>query len=467
MNGAPGRLPILPLVLALTAFGGCPTRGESSGQAGMAPIEIAERLAALERGPANSEDRERAWLFLDTLLERRCGAQTELFSVGRDRAVSGLWPGQEDSEIVLIARCGPVTGSTRAVDFVSDCGLAAAVGCGLAGIPRNHALRAVLFEAGHDQVQKMMDDWIEQDTESRRRNIAAVISAERLGPSDAKVGVLHPVTGERDGRWRITPVWLVHAALEGGRAAGWSMVVADSRWPIFAQLSLRVSRSTRNLANRSFVEAGIPSIAISDVSLTGNSDSRREVDDGRQLVDGARLDQWADALSAMIVHMDQAGQDALADSEYLFAFGRIWIRRDLLWLGFFLWVPMVFRGLPGSWRGTSSASRRRRGRDYLPGFAFRMLFLVSMFLIPTLAAVLLYPVAILALIPAPRRASRRYWFGSLAFLPLLAFAVWLSLAQIGGYLALHRGALLPATLILLSLSTFWLWRVDQRPFHFA
>ena len=465
MNGASGRYTILPHLLCLTALGAGSTNGESSGSERMAPIEIAERLVALETGVASSEGGERVWLFLETLLERRCGAETEPSS-HRDRVVSGLWPGQEDSEIILVARCGTVAESNRAANVVADCGLAAAVGCGLADSPRNHPLRAVFLEAEEDQAQKA-EAWIEQSAEYRRRNIEAVVSVERVGLRGADVGVLHPVSGERDGRWRITPVWLVHAALEGARAAGWSMVVADSRWPIFAQLGLRVSRSTRNLASRSIVEAEIPSVAISDVSLTGNFDSRSEVDEGMQLIDGTRLDQWTDALSAMIVHIDHAGQDAFSDNEYLVAFGRIWIRRDLLWLGFVLWVPMVFRGLPGNWRGTSSASRRRRGRDYLPGFAFRMLFLLSMFLIPTLATVLLYPVAILALIPPPRRASRRYWVGGLALLPFFAFTVWLSLAKIGGYLTFHRGALLPAALILLSLSTFWIWRVDQRPFHFA
>ncbi|MEJ2085434.1 MAG: hypothetical protein P8Y44_07115 [Acidobacteriota bacterium] len=465
MNGSPGRLPIVPLFLVLMAPGFHPASGDDSRQTEIAPIEIVETLVAQESGNASGEVGERARLYLDSVLGPQCGAETEMVSTDRAGAISAVWRGTQDSEIILSAHCDSVAEGAAAVEEVSGCGLVAAVGCRLAQTPRHHPLRAIFFTAeGEPGIGEL---GMEQRTEFRRTHVAAVVFAEHVGSRNADIGVLLPIATEREGRWRSTPVWLVHAALEGARAAGLPLVIADSRWPVFAQLSLRISRPARIFEGRSFAVAGVPAVAVSDVSLTESPHIRQEIDAGKRSVDSARLDLWTEALSAMIVHMDQAGQGALSDSEYLVAFRRTWIRRDLLWLGFILWVPMVFRGLPGSWRGTSSASRRRMGRDYLPGFAFRMLFLLSMFLIPTLATVLLYPAAILALIPVPTRASWRYLIGSLAFLPLLAFSVWLSLAHIGGYLALHRGALLPAALILLSLSTFWLWRVDQRPFHLA
>jgi hypothetical protein len=162
----------------------------------------------------------------------------------------------------------------------------------------------------------------------------------------------------------------------------------------------------------------------------------------------------------MILQIDYLRGNSLADTEYLVATGRVWIRRDLLWVGFVLWVPLVFQGVPGRWRGASADSKRRRGRAYLPGFAFRMLFLVDLFLIPTIATVLLYPVALLALIPTSRGSTARALVGGLAFLPLLSFAVWTSVAQLGGHLALHKGALAPSALVLLTLASFWFWRVD-------
>ena len=184
-------------------------------------------------------------------------------------------------------------------------------------------------------------------------------------------------------------------------------------------------------------------------------------------VDAHRLDRWAAATSAAVLQIDAIRDQPLRDTEYLVAFGRVWIRRDLLWIGLILWAPLVFRGLPGRWHGTTTETRRRRGREYLPGFGFRMLFLVSLILLPALATVLLYPAALLAWIPLSDRRRQRLIVGVLAFAPLLAFSTWIAWAQIGGYLALHPGAIFPLGLVAITLVAFWLWKIDQRPFQLA
>jgi hypothetical protein len=424
-------------------------------------------LVELGSRETGSEANTEAARFLAARMDFGWGTQVEgAASSSGFSTLSGRAPGETDSEIVLLAHFDSVAGSPGALDNASGCGVVMGSYWDLARSPRYRALRAVFFDA-EESDRAGSTEWLASLSEEVHRSISAVISVEMVGSATASVGVLHPVAANQSGRWALTPVWLVHAALEGARAVQFPVAVADSRWPIFAQLSLRMARPTRLSDSRSFLEAGIPSITMSDVSLVEADPIRHSPRDTMDRLDGVRLDRWARALAATVLQVDHIRDRPLDDTEYLAAAGRLWIRRDLLWIGLILWVPMVFRGLPGRWRGAPAEVKRQRGREYLPGFAFRMLFLLSFVLVPTTASVLLYPTAILAWIPDPRSHAKRQLIGALAFLPLISFAVWLSWAQLSGYLALHSGAILPLVLIVLTLVTYWLWRTDQRPFQSA
>ena len=164
------------------------------------------------------------------------------------------------------------------------------------------------------------------------------------------------------------------------------------------------------------------------------------------------------ATAAVVRRLDALEGRPRWEEEYLAFGGRVWIRRDLLWVGLLLWIAMVLRGRPGRWAGARGAERRARGRSYLPGYLFRVAFLLAAFLIPALAAPLLYPLAPLAMI-TPRSTAARIGLAGLACLPA---AAWLALLAVAGWLELVSGfALAPAqvTVLVATLATFgWqLW----------
>ena len=123
-------------------------------------------------------------------------------------------------------------------------------------------------------------------------------------------------------------------------------------------------------------------------------------------------------------------------------------------------TEILFEELEAALSGGTS-EKKRRGRVYLPGFAFRMLFLGSVFLIPTLASVLLYPVALVAMIPTRSRGKQQILIGVLALAPLVSFILWLALAQYQGHIVLASHALAPGLLILLTIMSFWEWRIHS------
>src|SRR6185369_5027436 len=124
-------------------------------------------------------------------------------------------------------------------------------------------------------------------------------------------------------------------------------------------------------------------------------------------LDPARLGSWTTAAAAAVRRLDRLAGRPLPEDLYLVVFGRVWLRRDLYWVGFLLWGLLVFRHRPrrAVWAGETPEERRRRQRAGLPGFVFRMLFLAVVFVVPVFS-VLLYPAALLAHVP-PRKPLRR------------------------------------------------------------
>ena len=452
----------MSVVTMTLASWSAPSAGQKSSRSEVQPIEVARALVELGSREMGSGANAQAGGLLKIALgdlgwettSRQTASTNSFFET-----LSSITPGEVDSEVVLSAHFDSVTDSPGALDNASGCGVVLSSFADLARSPHYRRLRAVFFD-GEELQMEGSADWVEGRSQSGLPSVFAAITAEMVGSSRASFGVVHPGTAEPDGRWTVTPVWLVHAVLEGANAVGFPVVVSDVDWPIFAQLSLRVARPTKISDSRSFLEAGIPALTLSDISLTESDRDRHSSRDTLDRLDADRLQRWASTLSAIVLQIDYVRGSPLVDTEYLVAAGRVWIRRDLLWVGFVLWVPLVFQGLPGRWRGASADSKRRRGRKYLPGFAFRMLFLVSLFLIPTIATVLLYPVAVVALIPTVGGSRVRTLVGGLAILPLLSFTIWITIAQLGGHLALHRGAVAPLALVLLTLVSFWVWRVD-------
>jgi len=161
-------------------------------------------------------------------------------------------------------------------------------------------------------------------------------------------------------------------------------------------------------------------------------------------------------VAATVRRLDALPGRPAPEDTYLVLFDRVWLRRDLYWAGFLIWVLLVFRGIPGRWRGAGTGERRRRGRLYLPGFAFRWLFLVTLLVSPVFTAPLLFPAALLCLVPVAIPVPEGWW-RALAVLPWLGFlpalfylaftaTAWARGLAVGWALGLAPSALLAATL---------------------
>ncbi len=263
---------------------------------------------------------------------------------------------------------GEILLSARSNDMAA-CRIADAAAADLRRTPLSHAVRVVRLGGG--------ETWKPAEAE----RVLAHLNLETPGRNEPRGPVI------RAGSGTPAPGWLVHAVLRSGDAVGRPYAVEASRFSLLAQL---LARSVNGSAGEPFVAAGIPS-----VTLSGSS---------------------TQAVAAAVRRLDSLAGRPLPEDQYLVFAGRVWMRRDLIWMGFLLWVLLVFRGRPGRWRGTPAAERDRQMRTYLPGFLFRLFLLAAVLLAPVFA-VLLFPAAILALLP-PRPAWTRAVWIVLGALPL-------------------------------------------------
>lgn len=294
-------------------------------------------------------------------------------------------PASPRGEILLAARSNDATA----------CRIADAAAADLLRTPLSHEVRVVRLEGG--------ETWPPEEAE----RVLALLNLETPG-GNRPVGPLI-----RSGSGAAAPGWLVHAVLRSGDAVGRPYAVEARRFSLLAQL---VARS----AGEPYAAAGIPA-----VTLSGGSPQ---------------------AVAAAVRRLDTLAGRPLPENQYLVVAGRVWMRRDLLWMGFLLWVLLVFRGRPGRWRGTPAAERDRQMRTYLPGFLFRLFLLAAVFLSPVFA-VLLFPAALLALVPPRRVWGRAVWI-ALGMLPFLAFLIALGMAPERGFLGGGvAAALIPAALL--------------------
>jgi len=377
--------------------------------------------------------------------------------------LTGTLPAESVTEIVLTAHYDTIGGSRGDLDNAAGCAATLGAAAELSRVPLRHTSHVLLTDGEEDQAAGSRA-WLSELSLDERQGMLANLNVDmvgsRLGPGP---GVVHILAGWNGDQRVVSPAWLVHAVLRGAEVSDFPVTVLDLRWSWLAQLAVRCAIPVRVSDGRRFLEAGVPSITVSDLPMTAPPGHRPGLDGDLGTVDGNRLRIWAKTLAATSRRLDALEDRPSWETEYLVLAGRVWIRRDLVWAGFILWTLLVWRSLPGSWRRRDAADRRRIGRSYMPGFAFRMLFLVTVFLIPTFATLLLYPLAILGLVPISKRPVRRQALCVLGALPTLVFSAWLAVGQVAGWFILDRGALLPGTLILLTLATFSNWQLDPPP----
>lgn len=388
---------------------------------------IATGLAAL--GPREDPAaRGRAAAFLLDALRRAGLEEVRAVPAGGLVNVEGVVPGKVPEEIVLSAHYDSVTASPGAGDDASGCGVAIAAAADLRRTPLRHTVRVVLFD-GEETGLKGSEAWLQSRGPEVDRRILAGLNLEMLGwrESAGPVIDLFPARALDGGDRLLPPGWLVHAVERSGDAVGWPYAVADHRFPLFAQLLLRAVDVPFGADSDSFLRRRIPAVTLSDSSLFDLDPAYHRAADVAARLDAQRLERWTLATAAAVRRLDVLAGPPVFEDQYLAAFGQVWLRRDLIWIGFLLWVLLVLRGRPGKWRGASAEEHRRQMGTYLPGFLFRGLMLLAIFLAP-IFALLLWPAALLALAPPRKIGARLVWI-LLGCLPLLLFLAGLFVAM--------------------------------------
>jgi hypothetical protein len=362
---------------------------------------------ALSAGPAAAQGPASRGTLLDAL--RGAGLQGVRAVPGRGNpgvvSLEGALPGTSGLEIVLTAR--------------DEAGVVLAAVEDLRRTPLRHTVRLVLLDGGGSR------GWVEGLGPGQSDRILAVLTvegADRSGSGGPAVQVF-PAT-RPDGESIFPPAWLVHFLLRSGRVVDVPLSVTGGRFPLLAQLVFRSVEVPRETDSSAFLEQGIPAASLSDSS--------------------------SHLLAAAVRQLDGLAGRPIPEDRYLAVLGRVWPRRDLLWLGFLVWVLLVFRGRPGRWRGTSAEEHGRQMRTYLPGFLFRVLLLLAIFLAPVFS-VLLLPAAALALFP-PRWGWPRVLWIVLGVLPFLLYLAALGMTFQAGAASGFQGGwevavLIPAALL--------------------
>lgn len=422
-----------------------------------APKDIAASLAELGPRSDRAARRQAAGFLVEALRQAGLQQVRTVPVLGSEGLVNveGVLPGKTAGEIVLSAHYDSVPGSPGAGDDASGCGVAIAAVAELRRTPLSHTVRVVLFD-GEETGLDGSEGWLRGRKPEERQRVLANLNLEMLGwkGSVGPVILTFPAIPEvPNGRQAFAPGWLVHSVLRAGEAVGWPFEAADNRFPFLVQLIVRSVEVGYGSDSESFLKHGIPSVTLSDSSLLVLDPAYHRPTDTTGRLDGERLEQWTQTVAAVVRRLDSLAGRPLPEDQYLVFAGRVWLRRDLIWVGFLLWVLLVFRGRPGRWRGVSTTEHGRQMRTYLPGFLFRLLLLAAIFLAPVFA-VLLFPAAALSLV-RPRPVWTRVLWVLLGFLPFFAYLAVLGVAFAHEAVFLDTGfkggtaaaVLIPATLV--------------------
>lgn len=425
------------------------------------PYELAAGLTRLGPRPAAEPQRREVIDYLLAAMETAGLEEVRLLDAAEGshlRNLMGALAGRDNTEILLSAHYDTVQGSPGAADDAAGCAVVLAAVAELRRTPLRHTVRVVLFD-GEEQELAGSRAWVESQEIARRERILANVNVELVGWEGSRGSVLHsfPVAGDKG--WALTPAWLVHAVLAATKGSDRPLMVVDPWLSVLGQLTMRSSRVLFAADSDSLLEAGIPSVLLSDASLSSFDPEYHQPGDRAERLDRIRLGQWSRALAATVRRLDGLAGRPADDDVYLVVWGRVWHRRTLYWVGFVVWALLVSRGVPGGWRGTRPAERRRQGREYFPGFLFRMLLLVSVLAKPVFATVLLLPAGLFGALRPQNERSRNVCV-LLSWLPTAVLALTLVAAQLGGWVKISDALWLPAALVTSTLASFTLWMLS-------
>jgi hypothetical protein len=366
--------------------------------------------------------------------------------------LTAVLPGREAGEIVLSAHYDTVPVSPGAGDDASGVGTVLTAMRDLARTPLRHGVRAIFFD-GEEAGLLGSRAWVEALSAEERDRILGVVNVEGVGWGGSAGGAVHSFPVRRSGARRLAPGWLVHAALRGGEAVDFPLHLVDPVISLPAQFLLRSSHVRFGADSDSFLAAGVPALFVSDGSFVAFDPAYHQASDVSSRLDEARLAQWADVVAAIVRRLDGLDGRPLDEDQYLVAAGRVWLRRDLLWLCFGVWAVLAIQ----SWR----RGRLGNSRPTAPEFAFRSLLLLAAFLSPVFAAGILIPAALLAIRP-PRRALGRRIAVAIGLLPALGLLALLAIAARRGFVSGWELSL-PVTLVLAAVLASFSLSLLRRP----
>ncbi len=402
---------------------------------------VASDLARLGPRPDGAPSQQKAARLLLGEMKRAGLRQVRAVPVAGNPGwvnLTGVLPGKSGREIVLSAHYDTVQPSPGAGDDASGCGVVIAAAADLARTPLDHTVRVVLFDA-EEKGLKGSRGWVAALPPAQRERILANLNVEMVGWAGSSGPTIHSFPVSFRGEWTLAPGWLVHSLLRSGEAVGVRYEMSDTRFPVLAQLILRTARLKLGADADAFLAQGIPALSVSDSALLTMDPAFHRPTDTVNRLDPSRLGRWTEAVSAAVRRMDRLASRPISEDEYLVFLDRVWMRRDICWVGMALWGFLLLRGRPGRWSFRSREESVREGWRYAPGFAFRWLFLLAFFLAPVLA-LLLFPAALLAAFP-PRRTWARLLLILAGLLPLLIYAAALSIAFLGGMASRKAGFL--------------------------
>jgi hypothetical protein len=433
------------------ALGGAPAVAAELDAAAL----VAE-LAALGPRAVGSEGHLRAQ---DLLLERM--REVGLERVSRSPAAAGKtnlegWlPGSGEGEIVLAAHYDTVAGSPGAVDDASGCAVVLAAAADLSRTPRRRAVRVVLFD-GEEQGLRGSRQWARGLEAREREEVLGAVVVEMVGSREQGRGAALDLGAVGDAG-RRTPAWLLHAALRAGDAVSLPLTAASPTAALAMQLVARTSSAPYGADHEALLAEGVPAITLSDFEILRPYDAHHEGSDVVSRVSGPRLEHWTSLVAALTRRMDGLAGRPHWENEYLAAAGRVWIRRDLIWLGLLSWGAMVMVGRPGRWVRADAETRRRRGRRYLPGYLFRAAFLLVTLWFPAVGGPLIFPLAPLAL--AGGRGAPRAIVRGLGAAPTLVWLLLLVVGRARGFVDTFELEVAKLALLGACLAGFW-WQSE-------
>lgn len=366
--------------------------------------------------------------------------------------LTGVLPGTGDGEILLSAHYDTVPASPGAGDDASGCAAVIGAIADLSRTPLRRSIRVVLFD-GEEAGLLGSRAWVDGLSSAERDRILAVINVEGVGWAGSKGPTVHSFPVRRGGERRLAPGWLVHAALRGAAAVEFPLSMVDPWIPVPAQLLVRANHVGFGADSDSFLAAGVPALFVSDGSFVSFDPAYHRDIDRADRLDAARLERWSAAIASIVRRLDGLDGRPLDEDQYLVSFGRVWLRRDLLWLCFGVWALLAVT----AWRRHRDGS----GRPPVAEFAFRALFLVSTLATPIFTATLLLPAAVLHLAPVQGAVARRLAVAT-GLLPAVGLAALTVVAAQRGFLSSWAlGG--PVTILLLATLAAFAFSLLRRP----